>query len=95
VHAHASEPQPEDIIIMPNLHISYAFAALPQEQIDNFTKGVSDNLYTEPAYAASVGPPPLPGPPVTKTELDDSNTSLTTAIAKSKRAVPAIQRRRM
>lgn len=41
---------------MAQLRVSYAFASLPQEEIDNFTKGVSDNLYTEPAYAASAGP---------------------------------------
>src|ERR1700686_4342338 len=74
---------------MPQLRVSYAFAALPQEEIDNFTKAVSENLYIEPAYAAAAGPPPLPGPPVTKAALDASNTNLTTAIAAAKTGGPA------
>lgn len=68
---------------MPLLRVSYAFASLPQDEIDNFSKGVSDNLYIEPTYTAA------PGPPVTKTALDASNASLTTAIAKAKSGGPA------
>lgn len=75
---------------MPVLRVSYAFASLPQEEIDNFTKGVSDNLYIEPVYTAA------PGPPVTKAALDASNASLTAAIAKAKAGGPArTQRRRI
>jgi|GEM_PF-6413836 len=74
---------------MAILRVSYAFASLPQEEIDNFTQGVSDNLYSEPAYAASPGPPPLPGPPVTKAALDASNASLTAAIGAAKTGGPA------
>jgi hypothetical protein len=69
---------------MANLRVSYAFASLPQGEIDNFTKGVSDKLYTDPAYQASAGPPAVPGPPVTKTALDNSNGALTSAIWQAK-----------
>ena len=73
---------------MAQLRVSYAFASLRQEEIDNFTKGVSHNLYTEPAYAASAGPPALPGPPVTKAALDASNGNVSSAIGKSKSGGP-------
>jgi len=74
---------------MANLRVSYAFASLPQGEIDNFTKGVSDQLYSDPAYQASAGPPAVPGPPVTKANLDASNASLTAAIAAAKAGGPA------
>ena len=74
---------------MANLRVSYAFASLPQGEIDNFTKGVSEKIYTEPAYKASAGPPPLPDPPVAKVDLDASNDAVTQAIAKSKAGGPA------
>jgi hypothetical protein len=74
---------------MTNLRVSYSFASLPQGEIDNFTQGVSENLYNHTAYQASAGPPALSGPPITKAALDASNAALTQAIADAKSGGPA------